>query len=176
MNFAAVLSAISAEAERSSLRYAVIGGVALAALGMPRTTLDVDIVADTAAQPRLVAFLESLGFATLHRSHGYSNHLHRDPTLGRVDIVYVEVDTADQVFAAAQRLPGPGGIEIPVAAAEHLVAMKVLAMKNDPARALQELADIRFLLSRPDVDRGRVRRYFEQHGMLERFEDVAKTL
>ena len=44
---------------------------------------------------------------------------------------------------------------------------------NDHARAP---ADIRFLLSRPDVDRGRVRRYFEQHGMLERFEDVAKTL
>jgi hypothetical protein len=40
----------------------------------------------------------------------------------------------------------------------------------------QELADIRFLLSRPDVDRELVRQYFERHGLLERFHDVERTL
>jgi hypothetical protein len=73
-------------------------------------------------------------------------------------------------------VPGPGGIDMPVPAAEHLAAMKALAMNNDPQRELQELADIRFLLGRPDVDRERVREYFQRHGLLKQFHDVERTL
>jgi hypothetical protein len=47
-----------------------------------------------------------------------------------------------------------------------MAAMKVLAMKNDPERKLQELADIAALLRLPGVDAADVRRAFERHGML----------
>lgn len=176
MDFAAVLSAIASDLERSNLRYAVVGAVALAGLGMPRTTIDLDIVTDAGAQDHVVGFLEDLGFETLHRSNGYSNHLHRQPAYGRVDVVYVHGSTAEQLFAAVHQVPGPGGLDMPVPAPEHLAAMKVLAMKNDPQREHQELADIRFLLSRPDVDRERVREYFQRHGLLRQFHDVERTL
>ena len=176
MDFAAVLATMSAELEQHGARYAVVGGVALAALGMPRTTLDLDLATDSAAQPRLVGLLERLGYETVHRSPGYSNHLHREPERGRVDVVYVDGDTAQRLFSAVRRLPGFGGLMMPVAAPEHLAAMKVLAMKNDPARTFQELADIRFLLNLPDVDRDAVREYFARHGLLERFHDVERTL
>ena len=176
MDFAAVLSTVSAELEQNGMRYAVIGGIALAALGMPRTTLDLDIVTDASSQPVLVGLLERLGYETVHRSTAYSNHLHREATHGRVDVVYVDGDTAARLFGAVRTLAGFGGLTMPVAAPEHLAAMKVLAMKNDPARTFQELADIRFLLALPGVDRDLVRRHFERHGLLERFEDVEKTL
>ena len=176
MDFAAVLSAIASDFERHELRFAVVGAVALAGLGMPRTTIDLDIVTDASAQEHVVGLLEGLGFETVHRSAGYSNHLHRRPALGRVDVVYVRGDTAEQLFAAVQHVGGPGGLDMPVPAAEHLAAMKVLAMKNDPRREQQELADIRFLLGRPDVDRERVREYFVRHGLLRQFEDVVRTL
>jgi hypothetical protein len=176
MDFAAVLSTITAELERHHLRYAVVGGIALAGLGMPRTTIDLDIATDVAAQDHLVGFLERLGFATLHRSSGYSNHLHGKPAFGRVDVVYLHGETAEQLFAAVQRVGGPGGLEMPVPAAEHLAAMKVLAMKNDPQREQQDLADVRFLLGRPDVDRERVREYFPRHGLIEQFRRVERTL
>ncbi|HEV8239218.1 MAG TPA: nucleotidyl transferase AbiEii/AbiGii toxin family protein [Thermoanaerobaculia bacterium] len=176
MDFAAVLSAIAADMDRHELRYAVVGGIALAGLGMPRTTIDLDIVTDAEAQAHVVAFLEGLGFETVHRSAAYSNHLHREPALGRVDVVYVRRDTAEQLFASVQRVPGPGGLDMPVPAAEHLVAMKVLAMKNDPRREPQELVDIRFLLARPDVDREQVREYFLRHGLLKQLHDVERDL
>jgi len=63
-----------------------------------------------------------------------------------------------------------------VPATEHLAAMKVLAMKNDPRREPQELADIPFLLTRPDVDRERVREYFQRHGLLKQLHDVERNL
>jgi hypothetical protein len=49
-------------------------------------------------------------------------------------------------------------------------------MKNDPGRTFQEMADIRFLLQLPQVDRQEVRSYFERHGLGERYDDLEKTL
>jgi hypothetical protein len=176
VDFAAVLADISAELEGLGARHAVIGGVALAALGMPRTTIDLDLVTDAAAQDALIELLERRGYQTLHRSSGYSNHLHADARRGRVDVVYIRGDTAEQLFDGTEVLPGPGGGPIPVPRPEHLAAMKVLAMKNDPSRTFQELADIRFLLTLPGVDRDLVRDHFARHGLIARFHDVERTL
>lgn len=107
---------------------------------------------------------------------GYSNHLHRDPSRGRVDVVYVSGDTAGALFGATRLLDGPDGRPMPVPSPEHLAAMKVLAIKNDPSRTFQDLADIRFLLARGGADRQVVRSYFERHGLLERYLDVERTL
>ncbi|HEV3459572.1 MAG TPA: hypothetical protein VHG32_23725, partial [Thermoanaerobaculia bacterium] len=70
----------------------------------------------------------------------------------------------------------PGGLELPLPKPEHLAALKVVAMKNDPGRTFQEMADIRFLLQLPQVDRPEVRSYFERHGLGERYDDLEKTL
>ena len=93
-----------------------------------------------------------------------------------LDFVYVGGETADRLFAAFRRLQGPGGTEIPVPKPEHLAALKVLAMKNDPGRTFQEMADIRFLLTLSGVDRGEVRGYFERHGLKDRFDELESTL
>ena len=176
MDFAGELAATASELERLGARWAVIGGVALAALGMPRTTLDLDLACDADAQDGVVAFLESRGFATLHRSPGYSNHLHAEPRRGRIDVVYVRAETADQLFAGCRQLAGPAGLSMPVPRPEHLAAMKVLAMRNDPSRTFQELADIRFLLLDPAVDRELVREHFVRHGLEHRFDELLRTL
>jgi hypothetical protein len=120
--------------------------------------------------------MEGLGYETLYRSAGYSNHLHPRPALGRVDFVYLEPETAKRVFDACSEVDGPGGLRLRVPRPEHLAAMKVVAMKNDPTRAFQELADIRFLLTLSGVDRSLVRGYFERHGLLERFDELEATL
>src|SRR5215210_4085656 len=114
MNFGTVLGVVSAFLEEHEYRYALIGGIALASYGLPRTTVDVDLVVDTTAQDDLIRFLESRGYKTLNRSRGYSNHLHSDPDWGGLDFVYVGGDTADRLFAACRPMQGPGGLEIPV--------------------------------------------------------------
>ena len=90
--------------------------------------------------------------------------------------MYVDPSTADALFGSARLFPAPGGREILVASPEHLAAMKVLAMKNDPTRALQDLADIRFLLTLPGVDRKQVKAYFVRHGLEGRFDELETTL
>ena len=132
---------------------AVIGGVALTAYGHPRMILDLDIVTDTAAQGTLIAFMESRGFVTLHRSSGYSNHRHAERNRGRVDVMYVQNETADRLFASAKELPGPQGRPILVPKPEHLIAMKVRAMKDAPERAWQDLVDVAYLMGLEGIDR-----------------------
>jgi len=176
MNFSAVLSRIADHLAARGQRFAVVGGVALAALGRPRTTLDLDLLVEAEAQADLVGFLEAEGYETLHRSAGFSNHLHADPARGRVDLVYVDRETARQIFAAGREVPGPGERRILVPSPEHLAAMKVAAMKSDPARTFQELADIRYLLTLPGIDRAAVRAQFERHGLAGRFDELEATL
>ena len=171
MNFSSTLTTLAAFLDDNEIRYALIGGLALAAYGYHRSTLDIDLVVEHDNRDRIITFMEAKGFETLHRSQGYSNHKHDDPVVGRVDFVYVQGDTAEKLFGATTNFAGPGGLNIPIPKPEHLIAMKVLAMKNDPERTLQDLADIRVLLAVPDVDRDEVRSYFEKHGLLERFHE-----
>jgi hypothetical protein len=176
VDFGAVLRMVSAFLDGKGYRFALIGGVALAAYGLARTTLDLDLLVESRGQEDLIAFLEANGFATLHRSIGYSNHLHPDPARGRLDCVYVGGSTGEQLFAACRIARAPGGLELPLPKPEHLAALKVVAMKNDPGRTFQEMADIRFLLQLPQVDRREVKGYFERHGLGERFDDLEKSL
>ena len=172
MDFGIVLGAVSGFLEEKRYHYAVIGGIALASYGMPRTTLDVDFVVELSAQEDLIRFLESRGYQTLHRSTGYSNHKHPDPTWGSLDVVYVSGDTSQKLFAETTIHRGPRNVEIPLPKPEHLAALKVLAMKNDPDRTFQEMADIRFLLTLPGVDRREVKGYFDRYGLRNRFDEL----
>lgn len=172
VNFGDVLQKVTEFLDRQSARYAVIGGVALVMYGLPRTTLDLDLVVDFAVQEPLVQWLEAQGYRTLHRSGGYSNHSHLDTAWGNLDFVYVRGETAEKLFAGCRRAQGPGGREVPVPSPEHLAALKVVSLKNDPGRAFRDQEDLRFLLHLPGVDQGEVRRYFERHGLGKRFDEI----
>jgi len=176
MNFGMVLAAVSGFLEERGYRHALIGGIALASYGLPRTTVDLDLVVESSAQDDLIRFLEERGYQTLNRSRGYSNHLHADPDWGSLDFVYAGGETAEKLFAACQQKQGPGGFAIAVPKPEHLAALKVLAMKNDPTRTFQEMADIRFLLTVPGVDRREIQDYFERQGLKARYDELERTL
>jgi hypothetical protein len=174
LDFGRVLQTLGDFFDRSGFRYAIIGAFGLHAYGLSRGTFDLDFVSQSEAQAGLIAFLESLGYATLHVSAGYSNHLHALDALGRVDVVYVRGETSERLFNGCRTMRGPGGRPLPVPRPEHLAAMKVQAMKNDPRRTLKEMEDIRFLLELPGVDEGEIRSYFDRAGLRDRYDDLRR--
>ncbi len=176
MDFGRNLEDLKSFLDARQYRWALIGGVALAAHGLARLTLDLDLVVDADAQTELVSFMEALGFETLHCSAGYSNHLHLDSIRGRIDFVYVRGPTRDLLFAEAETRLGPRGIPVLVPKPEHLIAMKLRAIKSDSSRTFQDLADIRYLASLPGVDHDEIRRQFERHGLLDRYYELERTL
>jgi hypothetical protein len=120
----------------------------------------VDFVTEAAVRKRLVTFLESLGYETLYF----------------VDFIYVDGVTADRLFEGAETSFRLGGHELSVPRAEHLAAMKVHAMKNDSGRALQEMADIRFLLQLDGVDEDEIREYFENADLEGKFDEIKRSI
>ena len=154
------------------IRWALIGGLAMQAYGLSRATQDVDLVLEAAARDAVVAFMESLGYETLHVSAGFSNHLHADRGWGRVDFAYVDAPTAERLWATARQLADGHGRTLTVPSPEHLIAMKVHAAKNDPARTLREMADIEHLLRQPGVDPQAARGYFEAAGLLRWYDEL----
>jgi hypothetical protein len=173
LDFERVLKTVEGFFSAEGFSWAVIGAVGLHAYGLSRTTSDLDFVTEDRAQPKVLEFLVAQGYATLHVSPGYSNHIHPDPLLGRVDFVYVSGDTSRRIFEGCRTMEFRGH-GIPVPRAEHLAAMKVQAMKNDPARTLREMADVRFLLFLPGVDEEEIRDYFERSGLRERYEEIKR--
>ena len=158
--------------ERERIDYALIGAFALKAYGYTRATQDVEFIARQKDQKKIIVNLESLRFETLYSSTGYSNHLHPLSGLGRIDFVYVKGDTAESIFKEAVRILLFDNLTVPVVRPEHIVALKVFAMKNDPDRALREMADIKELLRLPEINLQEVQKYFKKYGQMERYYDI----
>ena len=175
MNLFAAIADVGGFLDGEGIPFAVVGALAVHGYGYSRATNDVDLLVGRDAQDRLIVFLESQGFETLHRSHGYSNHLHRDAAGGRLDVVYVDRDTWDKISRDLRHVL-LGKTRVAVPKPEHLVAMKVHAMKNDPARTFKDMADIQFLMTLPGVNRDEVRRYFEDAGLEERFRELDRSV
>ena len=174
MEFEKALALVSEFFRREQSPFAVIGAFALQAYGLTRATQDLDFAAEASAQEKLTAYLSACGYETLHRSAGYSNHLHSDPGLGRLDFVYVDGPTAEILFGSARERLGPGGLRVPVPRAEHLIALKVHGIRNDPSRTFRDLADIQYLMGLPGADLEEIRGYFERDGLLDRYHELRK--
>ena len=141
------------------------GGFALAAWGSTRTTADVDLIVDDSRRDEVLGRIAGEGFETLFDSDGFTNLLHPDPELCRLDLIWVEGETSRRLFASAVERPGPGGRLTLVPAPEHLVEMKLKAVRNRPTRILRDGEDLRVLLSLPGIDENAAREAFRRAGL-----------
>ncbi|SHE33470.1 Uncharacterised nucleotidyltransferase [Desulfacinum infernum DSM 9756] len=172
MKFRKTVEVLVSFFEEQGIDYALIGAFALHAYGYTRATGDLDFIVRRESREKVVSFLESLGYHTLECSRGFSNHVHPLEGLGRVDFVYVSGETADAIFSAVRRTPLFGRHELPVAKPEHLIALKVFAMKNDPTRLFREMADLEYLVRVDGVNQEEVKKIFRQYGMEDRYEQL----
>lgn len=160
--------------KQANIDYALVGAFALKAYGYLRATEDVDFLVRGDHQKRIITYLESLGYETIYRSPGYSNHVHPLANLGRIDFIYVEGETAETIFSEARPLLVLDDLAVPVVRAEHLIALKVFAMKNDPERFFREMADLQYLLTLPGLNVEEIRGYFEKYGLSEKYDELTK--
>jgi hypothetical protein len=167
VNIRQIIESLTQFFRMHSIDHALIGAFALKAYGYLRATQDLDFMVRSEAQDRIIHFLESLGYETIHRSEGYSNHFHQLRNLGSIDFVYVQGDTAAAIFSEARPLLVFEDLTVPVVKPEHFIALKLFAVTNDPGRVDQDLSDIRHMLKLPELDHSEIRRYFEKFGRLE---------
>lgn len=157
--------------EKQNMDYALIGAFALYAYGYTRATQDIDFITKTEFQKKIIVFLESIGFETLNKSAGYSNHLHPIGSM-RFDFVYISGDTADTIFQSVTRKNVFKDIELPVVSPEHLIALKLFAVKNEPRRKLKELADIKEIYELTEIKKEVIQTYLKKYGLEEFYDEI----
>ncbi len=156
---------------REKLDFAIIGAFALHAYGYTRATTDVDFIARTDCQKKIVGYLESIGFETLSFSEGYSNHLHPIGNI-RFDLVYVEGETARSIFQGATKKLILENLELPVVSPDHLILLKLFAIHNEPGRKFKELSDIQEICRRTNIDKTALLKYFKKYGLEEYYDEI----
>ena len=126
----------------------LIGAFALHAYGYVRATGDIDFAVEgRRAGKGRYGSLNHSGMKPYIAQKDFQIMFIRSRSLGRMDFVYVEGETAERIFSGAKPLMIFEGLSVPVVRPEHLIALKIFAMKNDPERSFREMADIQQLLS-----------------------------
>ena len=136
------LAHAAAELRRRGQRFALVGGLAISVRGEVRATRDVDLavaVADDSELEKLVADLAKAGYrpvATVEQEARRRLAVVRleSPAGFRVDLLAASCGIEPEIVAAATPVQFEGAGAVPVAIAEDLLAMKLLAARTRRAR------------------------------------------
>ncbi len=145
--FEEVLARLIAVLESRRVPFAVIGGLAVAAWGVPRATEDIDLLADLSPSPEIDAALRAAGFDLEWRRGGPDDPVPlllrlRSTSGPEIDVVCATRAWEREMLSRSVRFRIPEGLETPVVAAEDLIVLKLLA--GGPG----DLADVAELLER----------------------------
>ena len=171
---------IHEKATRLGLAYLIIGGHAINAYGEPRATLDVDLVVRKDDRAGWSTLLEAEGFRPYREEGSFAQF---SPPYGvpwRLDLMLVNSETFGKLTASAQTVKC-FGIETRVPSPEHLVAMKLHAIRHGPAERFEkDFGDILTLARNGKVipESGSLKEIFERYGtstLYEQFRAKLKT-
>ncbi|MEK7859277.1 MAG: hypothetical protein AAB320_09070 [Elusimicrobiota bacterium] len=172
MDFDLVLKRLLETFQGLDTRYALIGGVAMAALGAPRATMDLDFMVHRDDMEALHRSLEPLGFHRFHHTENVSQYEGSSPEWGSIDFIHAFRELAVEMLGRAVIKPVFDGSQaLKVLTPEDVIGLKVQAMANNPPRKLHEMRDIEMLACacRVDLDWNRVEKFYSLFGMQPEF-------
>jgi len=154
--------------KKAGITHALIGGFAMASYGHHRTTVDVDFLADGNKRNEIKTTLLNQGFQLTHES----GEVLQFSGPGLLDILLANRPLSQEMLKHAIQNTNLG---VYVVRPEDIIGLKIQAYKNDPARELQDKADIQKLLSLPQIDLMLVKKYadlFDEWAAIEKLRGV----
>jgi len=129
----------------------VIGGHALSAHGVVRQTVDVDCLIAVENRQAFDVHLRAGGFERQGETENFARYSHPSDIMPDVDVLFVDASTFDKLHAGGILLQR-GPIKLQAPTLPHLIALKLHAIRNNPAREAGDLGDIaRLLQANPGV-------------------------
>lgn len=149
MDFISIFKFLSREFSREKIEWALIGGWALQAAGIPRTTMDIDLMITQADKDRVKALMITHGYEIVHESEDVLNFVSSKFELGRVDFLLAHRRYALAMLKnAAEKDILSGRLKIRAIGVEDQIGLKLQACANNPKRFNRDMADIKMLLDR----------------------------
>ncbi len=158
IDFEGSLRRVVADLDAEGLRYALVGGVAVAALTRPRLTWDCDFAvwvdSDARAEQVVLAMTRRNYIPGAVIEQAVTGRLATvrltapDPDGTTVDLLFASCGVEPEIVAGAEVTEIAPGLSMPVARPGHLIAMKLLARDDrrrpldyDDLRSLAEMAE-----------------------------------
>lgn len=147
--------------ETAGIDHALIGGFALAAHGINRSTGDIDLLVDEECKEILISCLNKAGYSIEIET---PEVLHfKGPV--QLDVLLARRHISKKMLARAKNT---SFLNVKCLGPEDLIGLKIQAYCNDPRRELQDKADIQYLFNKyPELDLKQIKEYadlFQQWG------------
>jgi hypothetical protein len=147
MDFKAVTRMLLAGFKKEDVRYALIGGFALGALGVARSTVDIDFLIDRNDLPKAEKIMTENGYKCVFKSENASQYLSEIKIFGEVDFLHAFREiSVGMLKRAVEKDIFEGEFKIKVLRPEDIIGLKLQAAVNDEKRAGRERSDIEALL------------------------------
>lgn len=152
MDFLRVITEVGGALTRSGVRYALIGGFAMALRGVQRATVDLDFILALEDLEIADQRLRAQGYRRVFHSENVSHYRSDDDEFGRIDILHAFRSPSLSMLDRAEMLEVAPSVKLPVARMEDIIGLKIQAACNDPDRSDQDWLDIRHLLEAAAID------------------------
>ena len=146
MDFTRVFNDVTRHLDQADIRYALIGGFAMALRGVQRATIDLDFILmldDLKVADKI--FIQA-GYTKAFKNENVSHYMSPEDTLGRIDILHAFRGPTLSMLERADRIKVSDAHSVPVVQAEDIIGLKIQAIVNSPERATSDWTDIRMIL------------------------------
>ncbi len=179
-----VLDIIKRNLSESRIPFALIGGFALGAYGMPRYTADIDLLSHMMYGPDISRMMARLGYHCLQQTDSFAQFNSDFGVLGKIDFMFVATPEGEKILQESIMVDDELLGKTPVVQPTDYVILKLMAIANNPERRVKDEADIAafFQLSDKDLlpgcfeplDRKKILLFaerFRQRGLIEKYID-----
>lgn len=175
MDFKLVFEKLITFFRENNVRYALMGGFAIGAQGIVRSTVDIDFLIHRDDVSIVHSFMTDLGYERRYNSENVSQYTSSDKLMGEVDFIHAFRDASVAMLERAEEKRIFNQIlAVKVLNVEDIIGFKVQAIANDPSRKNSDLADIEALINlhKKSLDWNTVGNFFSLFG----FKDLFKEL
>ena len=164
MDFEKVLDLLLKDFEKEGIRYAMMGGFGLGALGIMRSTMDLDFLVDHNDLSKIQAIMKKYDYDCVYKSENVSQYVSGLKIFGEVDFLHAFRDKSLSLLERS-KLVGvfDGRLKIRVLLPEDIIGLKLQALSNDKTRENKEYADIEDVINQlgSEMDWEIIEEYFE---------------
>jgi predicted nucleotidyltransferase len=167
---------IHVEARKRGLDFLVIGGLAVIFHGHARDTADLDLLIRRDDRTRWLEVLSQLGYAVEHDRENFVQLSPPKQGAWPVDLMLVAGPSFDPMLAASQEVE-MYGVKLRIPALEHLLALKLHALKHGHiGRYSKDLLDVEALVrvNSLDMNSEKMRHLFLKYGSLKIYEQISR--
>ncbi len=166
MNIKEQLERIAILLSKEQIPFALIGGLAVGALGYQRFTNDIDLLVNGNSRSDVKRLFIAHGYSIFSETQEFLQlHCEASP----VDIMFANRTISQNMLKSAR--PVAGSELIKCLSAEAIIGLKIQSYATNPKRSFKEKADIQALIERLSINWDEVKSYAE---VFDKWQDIVE--